>query len=109
MSQIPSFQSPSMGPGPLQPHRGTMILVFGILSFVVCVIFGIVAWVMGNNDLRAMDEGRMDPEGRGLTQAGRICGMVSTILLLAGILLWVVLFVFLSVFGAAASSGAGGP
>ena len=41
----------------MQPHRGTMILVFGILGLVICVIFGIVAWVMGNGDLKAMEHG----------------------------------------------------
>src|SRR4051794_8841971 len=29
----------------LQPHRGTLILVFGILSLVVCAPMGIAAWV----------------------------------------------------------------
>ena len=67
----------------LEPHRGVLILVFGILALVVCFIFGIAAWVMGNNDLRAMDAGQMDPEGRSLTQAGKICGMIAAILNLA--------------------------
>jgi len=55
--------------------------VFGILSFVVCPFFGVAAWVMGNNDLREMAQGRMDPSGRDMTKAGRICGMVGTGLL----------------------------
>ncbi len=77
----------------LEPHRGVLILVFGILALVVCFIFGIAAWVMGNNDLRAMDAGQMDPEGRSLTQAGKICGMIAAILNLAilGILVFVLL------------------
>lgn len=77
------------------PHRGTMILVFGILSFVCCLIFGIVAWIMGNTDLREMDAGRMDPQGRGLTQAGKILGMVSVILTLVAIIIQVLMIVFL--------------
>ncbi len=47
---------------------------------MVCFILGIVAWTMGSNDLNAMRSGRMDPSGMGLTQAGMICGMISTIL-----------------------------
>jgi len=66
-------------PQTLQPHRGVMILVLGILGIVCCFICGIVAWVMGNNDLRDMDAGIMDPSGRGLTQAGKICGIVSIV------------------------------
>lgn len=58
------------------PHRGGLILALGILSWVVCPILSIIAWVMGNQDLKEMDAGRMDPEGRGLTQAGKIIGIV---------------------------------
>ena len=62
----------------MKEHRGVQVLVFGILSFVVCPFFGVAAWVMGNNDLREMAQGRMDPSGRDMTKAGRICGMVGT-------------------------------
>jgi hypothetical protein len=78
-----------------------MILVFGILGIVLCIIFGIVAWVMGNSDLREMDAGRMDPEGRGLTQAGKICGIVGVVLALVSIVV-VVLMMALGVGLAAA-------
>src|SRR5207247_466635 len=48
----------------LTPHRGALILVFGILSFFVCpFVFSICAIVMGNADLLEMRAGRMDPEG----------------------------------------------
>jgi len=33
---------------------------------------------MANNDLSRMDSGRMDAEGRGLTQAGKLCGIIGT-------------------------------
>jgi hypothetical protein len=64
------------------PHRGTTILVLGILSLVlgiVGIILGPMAWSMGNNDLQEMRAGRMDPEGEGTTNAGRICGIIGTI------------------------------
>jgi hypothetical protein len=78
-----------------RPHRGTAVLVLGILGIVCCVIPGIIAWVMGDSDLRGMKEGRMDPSGRGLTQAGRICGIVSVVLAVVGIIGWLILvFVF---------------
>ena len=68
----------------LQPHRGTTILVLGILSLVICAPLGIAAWVMGNTDLAAIRRGEMDPSGEGTTQAGRICGMIGTIFMILG-------------------------
>ncbi len=62
------------------PHRGSTVLVLGILGLVVCGGLGIPAWVMGNADLKEMSAGRMDSEGRGLTNAGYICGIIGTIL-----------------------------
>ncbi len=63
------------------PHRGGMILVFGILGWVfTCPVFSVMAWVMGTSDLREMRAGRMDSSGMGLTQAGHILGMIYTLL-----------------------------
>ncbi|NIM04438.1 MAG: hypothetical protein GTO55_00915 [Armatimonadetes bacterium] len=69
---------------PMKAHRGTAILVLGIVALVFCfictlvtLVCAIIAWVMGNNDLREMDQGLMDPSGRGMTSAGRICGIIA--------------------------------
>lgn len=74
----------------MRPHRGSVILVFGILGLVVCQFFGIAAWVMGNTDLSEMALGRMDPSGKDLTKAGRICGMVATAILILQLVIVVV-------------------
>jgi hypothetical protein len=87
----------------MKPHRGTLILVLGILSLIVCGPLGIAAWIMGNNDLREIDAGMMDPEGRSMTQAGRICGIIACILTALSVLLAIGLVV-LALGGAAASS-----
>jgi hypothetical protein len=76
----------------MKPHRGTLILVFGILGLVICAPLGIVAWIMGNGDLKQIDAGAMDPAGRSLTNAGRICGMIATILLAVGIVITIIVF-----------------
>lgn len=81
-------------PVSLKPHRGGMLLAFGILSLVCCFIFGIVAWVMGNNDLREMAAGRMDPSGEGLTKAGKIVGIIGCVLGILMILGWLVMMIF---------------
>ena len=65
----------------MKPHRGAVILAFGILGLVVCQLFGVAAWVMGDNDLKEMRRGYMDPSGRDLTNTGRILGMVATALM----------------------------
>ena len=68
-------------PGGLEPHRGTLILVLGILSLVLCGFFtGIPAWIMGKGDLAKIKDGMMDPEGEGTTKAGMICGMICCII-----------------------------
>ena len=69
----------------MKPHRATTILVLGILSLIVCAPLGIIAWIMGNADLKAMEAGTMDPAGRSNTNAGRICGIIGTVLLIIGV------------------------
>ena len=105
MSHMPP---PSQPMHPMEPHRGVLILVFSILSWVVCVIFGIVAWVLANSDLRAMEEGRMDPTGEGLTKAGKIVSMISVIVTIIGLVVGVIVLIGMGILaaGAAASGGA---
>lgn len=106
MSQFPPQVPGALG---MRPHRGVMVLVLGILGIVLCFICGIVAWVMGNNDLRDMDAGRMDPTGRQLTQAGKICGMIGTILAIIVLGLQIVFMILgVSLFAGAAAAGAAG-
>jgi uncharacterized membrane protein YidH (DUF202 family) len=38
-----------------------------------------------------MAAGTMDPAGRGLTQAGKICGMISVILVIVGLFIWLLI------------------
>ena len=97
---------------PLRPHRGTAILVLGIIGLAVgllgsfcCGIFGIVgcicgiiAWVMANNDLKEMAAGTMDPTGRGLAQAGKICGLISVILAIVLLIISLLFIGFVGLF-----------
>ena len=77
----------------MKPHRGSVILAFGILGLLVCQLFGLAAWVMADNDLAEMRRGYMDPSGRDLTKTGRILGMVSTAVLAISLLLMILIFV----------------
>jgi predicted RNA-binding Zn-ribbon protein involved in translation (DUF1610 family) len=90
------------------PHRGAVVLVLGILSTVfgaftcfyglpglLAIPMGIVAWILGASDLKKMNAGTMDPDGRGQTQAGMICGIIGLIVSLLIILAFVAFFTFL--------------
>ncbi len=108
MTQMPPPPPPVEAPPgiPMQPHRGVMILVFSILSWFLCVIFGIVAWILANSDLRALEEGRMDPTGEGITKAGKIVAMISVILSIVGCVVGIIMVLGFGLFAAASSSGA---
>jgi hypothetical protein len=70
-------------PGAVQREHtnGTTVLVLGILSLVVCGFLGPVAWSMGNKALHDMDaEPMYDWRNRGNVVAGRICGMIASVL-----------------------------
>ena len=71
----------------VEPHRGGLILALGIIGLVVGItvflipiawIPGLVAWVMGQNDLGKINKGLMESTGYGTTQAGWICGIIAT-------------------------------
>lgn len=84
------------------PVNGTLILVFGILSIVICGILGPVAWIMGNSALRILDTPGIDQMQRGTVVAGRICGIIGTVFLMLGVL-YFALIIVLGVSGALGS------
>ncbi len=80
----PGYSYPAAGVG-LTPHRGTMVLVLGILGIACCSVLSIPAFLMSKADLAAMDAGTMDPTGRGVTSAARILGIVGMVFLAIGV------------------------
>lgn len=90
----PRLATQQPAPRYIQPHRGVLVLILGILSWatLLCPIFGICAWVMGSADLREMRAGRMDSSGMSLTHAGQVIGMVHAMILIVVIVLAVFLF-----------------
>ncbi len=68
-----------------EDSQATTVLVLGILSLVLCQFLGPFAWSMGNKELAGIDAGLRPPENRGTAQAGRILGILATVLLLVGI------------------------
>jgi hypothetical protein len=72
-------------------NKGIWSLVLGILGIICCQILAPIAWVMGNQELRAIKAGQSDPAGQGMAMAGMIMGIVGTILLCLS-LVWVLFF-----------------
>ena len=102
MSTPPPVWPPQEGsPSPYgapQPSNSnaTLSLVLGILSIVCLPILGPVAWILGNNALAA---GTVAPSQLGQVNAGRICGMIGSALIVLGIIYWIVIFATVGVAG----------
>jgi hypothetical protein len=109
--EVPPFDGP--------PHRAGLILSLGLtamLALALAVVItsccpyvpvdligvgvGIVAWVMGRRDLKAMDRGAMDPAGREKTRLGYALGICAAAFGLFLVLLRFAIFgiIFLMIF-----------
>mgnify|MGYP001349783438 CR=1 FL=1 len=76
----------------LAPHRGTLVLILGLLGLTVCgAATGLPAWLLASRDLREMRAGRMDRSGEQLTTIGQVLGIVSLVLTMIGLLGFVLL------------------
>jgi hypothetical protein len=83
-------------PPPAAPQAGsssqaTISLVLGIVGIVCCGLAAPFAWWMGQKEIAAIDAGASSEAGRGLATAGKILGIIGTILLVLA-LIWVVGF-----------------
>jgi len=77
--------------------NGTTILVLGILSLVVCGLLGPVAWSMGNNAVREMNANQaVEYRNRGNVTAGRVCGIIGSVLLAIQVLFFIFFFAVLA-------------
>jgi uncharacterized membrane protein len=77
--------------------RGIMILVFGILSiFALGPILGIPAWIMGKNDLRKIQAGRIASTETQFTRTGMILGIIGTFLVFLVIFIGVGIAIIIS-------------
>ena len=76
----PASTANSQNENYVEAHRAQLVLTFAILAFpTLCPVFSILAWSMGQRDLHKMQLGRMDRSGWDLTQAGRILGILFTV------------------------------
>ena len=89
----PYASGSSMG-GMVEHPQGTTVLIMGILSLVVCGFLGPFAWMQGNKALAEIDANPGRYSNRSNVNAGRICGMIATAILIAGAV-FVLLFLVL--------------
>ncbi len=102
-------------------HRGSGVLALGIVSLVfalssvftfccglflilpvISITVGIIGWIMGSADLKAMRTGRMDRSGEGQTKAGWILSIIGTCMSAFFLIIFVGMIVFFLVFQVAA-------
>ena len=68
-------------------------MVLGILGLVLCGVIGPFAWVMGSKAVKQIDANPNAYSGRGEANAGKIMGIVGTVLLILGVVLFGILIV----------------
>lgn len=74
------------------PHpEASSVLIWGIVTFVVCQLLSPVAWVKGNRVLKEIDQSLGQVGGRDHANIGRILGIIGTVIM--------VLYLLLIIFG----------
>lgn len=87
------FAGPAHDPNPYQPvasttpgqnypqaDQGVFVLVMGGLGILCCPVFGLVAWVVGHQALKAIQAGLANPNSKGLVQVGYYLGIASVVM-----------------------------
>ena len=95
---------PPSAPAPAS-NRATIALILGILGVVCCGLCAPFAWVMGNRELEAIRSGLAPAANQGLATAGKILGIIGSVLLILGIV-WMIFFGGMAILSAMAG-GAG--
>ena len=72
-------------------------LVVGILGLIMCPLAGPIAWVLGQSAEREVDASGGTLGGRGVATAGKILGIIATVLLALGVVFLVLVYVVLRV------------
>lgn len=72
-------------------NQAITALVLGILGLICCSIAAPFAWYFGQTELNAIRAGRSSAAGEGMAMAGKITGIIGTIIMIFG-LLWILFF-----------------
>lgn len=109
----------------LQQHRASVVFGLGLSSLIIsvvgccanqfvpfaltvlAVVLGILGWVFGRHDLRAMEAGIMDRSGYSTTKSGKTLAMVSVLLSIVVFALQIL--IVLGLIAAVGLAGVAGP
>lgn len=78
-------------PGPSQSAgtQAVIALILGILGLIPCCsLLAPIAWFIGNQELKAIAQGRSSATGEVFAKIGMVLGMLGTLLLVL-LLLWI--------------------
>ena len=106
----PPYSQPAYGTAPYpgdaamypEPSQAVLALVLGIIGIVAFQLVAPFAWALGNREIQGIDQGRRNPANRGMAVAGKVTGIIGTVILALGVLVLIV--AFLGFFAAARSS-----
>ncbi len=76
-----------------EPSQAVLALVLGIIGLVAFQLLAPFAWYIATKEIRAVDAGRRNPKDRGLAVAGKVMGIVGTVLLGIGLLIVIILII----------------
>ena len=87
-----------------EESQALLTLILSLVGIFVCSgVLSPVAWYFGNKELAAIDAGRRDPSKRDMAKAGQVIGIIGSVLLGIGIVIFVS-FILLVLFAGVASS-----
>ncbi len=74
-----------------RPDRTKIALVLGIVSLLIGPL-GLIAWLVGADCLKAIEQGRMDPTGESNARVGRLLGIIALCMFTVKVSVLTVLF-----------------
>lgn len=86
-----------------EDSQAVLSLVLSLVGLVACSgLLCPLGWYFGNKELAGIDAGRRDPSKRDMAKAGQVIGIIGSLLLALGLLVFVGILVL--AFAGAASS-----
>lgn len=88
---------PQYAPQPPAHPQATTVLILGILGLVLCQLIAPFAWIMGRRVVTEIDASQGQYGGRTEAQAGKVMGIIGTVLIGLGLLVALVVLVGVAV------------